>query len=736
MKRISLLALLLAGCADGPKNAVQLDWHKGDEFHVAASYRLGNVKGETTAVGLDGAAVPDFGEGWSEDVVWTYQVIEKGLTPSASDELRPYAETHDGVAKLSVVKAWADPSLNDDPEVLDTDPVVYLVFREDRDRLAAIISFTNRDGERVEQAWSTRQLSRAWGPLSQSMLTALPTYLAPWSATYADGEKTLENGSTMTTAAGADGDVVDVFYDDEVGGGLVVSRYEKGAPWPTWTVSDNVDARLLGPDEVSAKRARARVPVANTAPEDFDYRAALSAAIDIDSALTLDADTMAGGYTDQAYDGYLPWAGSWWPLSKAGLVFGYDYRDTVSDRIQAQVDPIKRDMDALSETIRGMAEGSEKDAKVAEYRTRQTELVDALVAFYDTVLQDLDGGRLTVAGGKLTHVDGWSYELDELSPLDKYALDQWARGETSPNPFYAPAWEILNHYNPAGGSWWGHCNGWAAAAILTDEPTTTIAGSIKGEAVDWTTADVKGLLSEAHYSTYSRFYGARYDGADDDISDLTPAAFHKLVTFYVRDQGVPLVFDTSADEEVWNFPAYGVELTVLETTEAAADAGKVNLNTADVATLDTLPGIGTSLAGRIIRYRETYGPFQAIEDVKLVSGIGESTYGKIKDLVTVSVATGQRTFEVEAIVTFATDGVSETHVDTGAPESLEERWSYSLTTDASGLVLAGAWADDAEHPDFAWVPYQNPTTSSGNSENPYLDYGALLGIIGSDFERR
>lgn len=735
MKRLSLLALVLTGCAGGSKNAVRLDWSRGEEFHVAASYRLGSMKAEDSSVDLDGATVPQFGDAWSDEVVWTYQVVEKGLAPDRGDELYPYAETHDGVAKLSVLKAWADTSLNDDPEILDADPVIYLVFREDRDRLAAIISFVNRDGERREQAWSSKQLGRSWAPLSQSMLTGLPTYLAPWSASYEDGEKTLENGSRMTTAA-SDGGMVDVFYEDEVGGGLVVSRYEKGAPWPTWTVTDSVDARLLGDDEVSAKRAAARVPVANNPPEDFDYRAALSAAIDIDAALTLDADTLDGGYTDTAYEGYRPWAGSWWPLSKASLVFGYDDRDTLSDRIQADIDPLKKDMDELSEAIRGLSDGSEKDTKVNEYRSKQTELVNKLVEFYDTVLQDLDGGRLTVAAGKLTHVDGWSYDLDELSPLDKYALQVWAQGDSSPNPFYAPAWELLNHYNPSGGSWWGHCNGWSAAAILTNEPTSTVSSTIKGEAVGYTSADIKGLLSESHYSTYSRFYGARYDGPEDDLSDLTPAAFHKLVTFYIRDQGVPLVFDTTASEEVWNFPAWSVDLTVLETTEGGGDGDKVNLNTADAATLDTLPGIGASLAGRIISYREANGPFQATEDLVKVSGIGQSTYDKLKDLVTVDVAASQRTFEVEARVKLATDGVEETHVDSGEPESIEEVWSYTLKTDQDGLVLEGTWAQNDKHPDFAWVPYQNPTSSSGNSENPYLDYSALLGIIGADFERR
>lgn len=730
MSRPLPLLLLLAGCGTAvPDDAVQLQWAEGDVFHVGARYRVTAAKTEEQPVDLDGTVAASFGEHWSDDVVWSFQVVETGLVPAPGDELHRFAVSDRGVEKISVLRAYLDPTLNTDDEMLAADPVVYLVFREERNRLGAVVSFTSGDDGRVERAWSTTELGRSWSPLSQSMLTAVPTYLAPWSAAYADRETTLENGSLLTTEA--DGETVDVLYDDELGGGLVASRYQRGAPWPTWTVADNVESWLMSETEVSEKRV-ARVPVLADPPEDFDYEAALSASIDIEAALTLDADTMDGGYEDGVYAGFEPWAGSWWPLAEAALVFGYDNRDTISDRVKDRVDPIKRELDGLSTEIRGMADGADKDAKITTYQEKQGELVDVLVEFYGGVLQDLDGGRLTVGGGKVTHVDGWSYDLDELSPMDKVALDLWARGKTSPNPFYGPAWEILNHYNPAGGSWWGHCNGWAAAAILTNEPTESVTSSIRGETVAYTTADLKGLLSETHYSTYSRFYGARYDGPDDDIADLTPAAFHRLVSFYVRDQGVPLVFDTSANEEVWNFPAWNVDLTVVE--GEGTTTGKVNVNTADKATLAGLPGMNETLAANVIEWREIIGPFQTPEELMYADGISQAVYDGLKDQIVVKPEA--RTFEVEARVTFTSDGVDETWVDRESPESLEERWSYTLVTDADGLVLSGTWTDPTKHPDFAWVPYDNPTgTSSRGSENPYLPYGSLLEVIGTGFER-
>jgi competence protein ComEA len=63
--------------------------------------------------------------------------------------------------------------------------------------------------------------------------------------------------------------------------------------------------------------------------------------------------------------------------------------------------------------------------------------------------------------------------------------------------------------------------------------------------------------------------------------------------------------------------------------------GKVNINTATAEELDTLPGIGPSLAQRIIDYRTANGPFQSIEDIKNVRGIGDVTFEELKDKITV-----------------------------------------------------------------------------------------------------
>ena len=61
----------------------------------------------------------------------------------------------------------------------------------------------------------------------------------------------------------------------------------------------------------------------------------------------------------------------------------------------------------------------------------------------------------------------------------------------------------------------------------------------------------------------------------------------------------------------------------------------VNINTANASELQSLPGIGATIANSIIKYREENGNFQTIDELKNVSRIGDKTFDKLKDLVTV-----------------------------------------------------------------------------------------------------
>ena len=71
------------------------------------------------------------------------------------------------------------------------------------------------------------------------------------------------------------------------------------------------------------------------------------------------------------------------------------------------------------------------------------------------------------------------------------------------------------------------------------------------------------------------------------------------------------------------------------TSSEALDSGKVDINRADSSQLTTISGIGPSKAEAIIAYRQENGPFKKTEDITKVSGIGDATYQKIKDKITV-----------------------------------------------------------------------------------------------------
>lgn len=95
------------------------------------------------------------------------------------------------------------------------------------------------------------------------------------------------------------------------------------------------------------------------------------------------------------------------------------------------------------------------------------------------------------------------------------------------------------------------------------------------------------------------------------------------------------------DEMVIYVPQVGEEVPELlelavagsATKSGESNSGKVNLNKASEAELATLPGIGPSKAQAIIAYRDETGKFQTIDDLKKVTGIGEKTYDRLKDLI-------------------------------------------------------------------------------------------------------
>lgn len=116
---------------------------------------------------------------------------------------------------------------------------------------------------------------------------------------------------------------------------------------------------------------------------------------------------------------------------------------------------------------------------------------------------------------------------------------------------------------------------------------------------------------------------------DSDISNVNLA--------YVLDDGVKVKIPTIDDEGKETEETYISEDSgknvILQEDEKAGSI--VNINKATQTELETLPGIGPSLAGRIISYREQNGKFKTVEDIKNVAGIGDSKFENIKDFIKV-----------------------------------------------------------------------------------------------------
>ena len=86
--------------------------------------------------------------------------------------------------------------------------------------------------------------------------------------------------------------------------------------------------------------------------------------------------------------------------------------------------------------------------------------------------------------------------------------------------------------------------------------------------------------------------------------------------------------DPQTTNEPLNSPDKGID-------NNQSASGKININSADSATLQQINGIGPVTADKIIEYRKTNGGFTKIEDLKNVNGIGDKTFEKMKDYVTI-----------------------------------------------------------------------------------------------------
>lgn len=138
-------------------------------------------------------------------------------------------------------------------------------------------------------------------------------------------------------------------------------------------------------------------------------------------------------------------------------------------------------------------------------------------------------------------------------------------------------------------------------------------------------AEIKGAITQP--GVYEIKEGGRVIDLIELAGGLKKEADAAAINFAMYVQDEMSIYVPRIGEEA---PA---SLPVQETGEASK--GSVDLNSAESAELETLPGIGPAKAEAIIEYRKTNGPFKTIEDLKEISGIGEKTFEKLKDLILV-----------------------------------------------------------------------------------------------------
>lgn len=135
--------------------------------------------------------------------------------------------------------------------------------------------------------------------------------------------------------------------------------------------------------------------------------------------------------------------------------------------------------------------------------------------------------------------------------------------------------------------------------------------------------------------------GSRIEDAIEAAGGLTEIAdITKVNLAYVVEDGTKIKIPSASEEDIGDEDIIdsksGDNIIIEENTLSSNNSTQtININKATEKEFETLPGIGPSLASKIIEYRNQNGKFESIEDIKNVNGIGDNKYEKIKDLITV-----------------------------------------------------------------------------------------------------
>lgn len=129
----------------------------------------------------------------------------------------------------------------------------------------------------------------------------------------------------------------------------------------------------------------------------------------------------------------------------------------------------------------------------------------------------------------------------------------------------------------------------------------------------------------------------RLSDAIDKLGGFTSEANLNKINLAMRiEDEKHYIIPKIGDDTDNNSAVEGISDEVAIESSNQNETNKININSADIQELDTLPGVGEATANKIINYRDEKGKFNSIEDIKNVNGIGDKKYEDIKDKISIN----------------------------------------------------------------------------------------------------
>jgi hypothetical protein len=310
------------------------------------------------------------------------------------------------------------------------------------------------------------------------------------------------------------------------------------------------------------------------------------------------------------------------------------------------------------------------------------------------------------------------------SPLETFDKISGFTGASSANE-----WEKKNHTcdhirdreeKASCEGWWGHCNGWAAAAIKEDEPKRGF--QVSGASLD--TSDVKGILAEVWLTNDSLFAGntdkstKTADGLKDgwidrpssdkyqSFWDVSPRSMFLILANYVGLNKMGVVIDRFTGDQVWNHPVVGYRMLPI-------DRSKIKVETRGSEKVWAVP-----MAVKLYWGHDDVSPGVIAKGFNVDNDTNDT---RLTEQNLPTTTNGETAYEVRLIeftlffdseVTVSADGKKILNagrfVGDGIWKMQENPRSYS-----DGEL-------DEGHPDFFWLPLNSILDSAGSYGNPYM----------------